>query len=108
MHQRAGHISVLLGLTAAGFDGWSRNRGVVWRQGPAVRGVALELPCRFGSPDGLSSDFTNFVSGYEALLDYCWYERDRLAAQAFVPLPGRKEVRPPSPATPPLRHSSRR
>lgn len=73
-----------------------------------MRGVALELPCRFGSPDGLSSDFTNFVSGYEALLDYCWYERDRLAAQAFVPLPGRKEVRPPSPATPPLRHSSRR
>ena len=35
-------------------------------------GVALEVPFRLAAADGLRTPFTNFVRGYQGLLDYVW------------------------------------
>eukprot|EP00191_Tetraselmis_sp_GSL018_P015737 CAMPEP_0177586746 /NCGR_PEP_ID=MMETSP0419_2-20121207/5243_1 /TAXON_ID=582737 /ORGANISM="Tetraselmis sp., Strain GSL018" /LENGTH=772 /DNA_ID=CAMNT_0019076671 /DNA_START=285 /DNA_END=2601 /DNA_ORIENTATION=+ len=59
---------------------------------PAVTGLDVAMPVPLASADQLSSDFTNFVEGYQALLDYCWYQSDVLEVHRFIPLPSRTEV----------------
>ena len=48
-------------------------------EGVGVVGVDLVSP--FGalrSADDLKTPFSNYTSGYKALLDYCWYEPGRM------------------------------
>ena len=57
-----------------------------------VPGVDLESP--FGSlasADGLRTELTNYVSGYQGLLDYIWYDPQSFEVEQLV-VPPRKEA----------------
>ena len=47
----------------------------------------LQVPYQLRSADGLRYPFRNYVRGYTGLLDYVWFEPDRLEVQAGVFLP---------------------
>ena len=42
----------------------------------------LRVPYQLRSADGLRYPFSNYVRGYTGLLDYVWFEPDRLEVQA--------------------------
>ena len=47
----------------------------------------LALPLRLRPADGLATPFTNYVRGYQGLLDYVWSDPSKLRPAAWVPLP---------------------
>ncbi|PSC75583.1 2, 5 -phosphodiesterase 12 [Micractinium conductrix] len=57
-----------------------------------VAGVELDIPFRLRSADGLRTPFTNYVQGYQGLLDYIWYEPSALEVVREVPLPTLAEM----------------
>ena len=62
-------------------------------QDPAqVNGISLSIPFQLRSTDELQSPFTNYVRGYSGLLDYIWYEPQRLKVERAIPLPSLEEV----------------
>ncbi len=46
-----------------------------------MHGVHLRAPIRLRSADDLQYAFSNYVHGYVGLLDYIWYDPERLEAQ---------------------------
>lgn len=60
---------------------------------------AFSLLC---SADNLRTPFTNYTSGYKALLDYVWIEPAALEVIGNVPVPSEDEIGSfiPSPAFP--------
>ncbi|KAJ9533130.1 hypothetical protein QJQ45_018236, partial [Haematococcus lacustris] len=57
--------------------------------------VGLDLVSPFGglrSADDLRTPFTNYTSGYKALLDYVWLEPSRLQVVACAPTPSEQEL----------------
>ncbi|KXZ48132.1 hypothetical protein GPECTOR_30g228 [Gonium pectorale] len=67
-----------------------------------VTGIDLTLPYRLRSADDLATPYTNYTSGYKALLDYVWYEEAALRVVATAPIPTEEELGSfiPSPAFP--------
>jgi mRNA deadenylase 3'-5' endonuclease subunit Ccr4 len=39
-----------------------------------VEGMDLTSPFSLQSADGMEPEFTNYVKGYQGLLDYVWYD----------------------------------
>lgn len=58
-----------------------------------VTGTPLSIPFQLRSADELQSAFTNYVRGYSGLLDYIWYEPQRLTVDRAIPLPSLEEVK---------------
>ena len=54
----------------------------------AVTGVDLSLPWALAAADDLKSGFTNYVKGYQGLLDYIWYDPRYMSAENGAELPG--------------------
>ena len=52
--------------------------------GEKVYGVHLRAPYQLRSADDLQYPFSNYVRGYTGLLDYVWYEPDRLDVQVSL------------------------
>jgi mRNA deadenylase 3'-5' endonuclease subunit Ccr4 len=54
-----------------------------------VLGLDLQVPYALRSADDLKTPYTNYTSGYQALLDYVWYppQRLRVTQQLAVPSP---------------------
>lgn len=52
-----------------------------------VPGIDLELPFALAAADNLRSNVTNYVRGYEGLLDYVWYQPGRLEVERIIPVP---------------------
>ena len=46
-----------------------------------MHGVHLRAPIRLRSADDLQYAFSNYVRGYIGLLDYIWYDPERLEVQ---------------------------
>ncbi|DBA96565.1 TPA: hypothetical protein ACH3X1_015434 [Trebouxia sp. C0004] len=59
----------------------------------AVNGISLSIPYQLRSADDLQSSFTNYVRGYSGLLDYIWYEPQRMRVERAIPLPSLEEVK---------------
>lgn len=59
----------------------------------AVNGISLSIPYQLRSADDLHSPFTNYVRGYSGLLDYIWYEPQRMKVERAIPLPSFEEVK---------------
>lgn len=59
----------------------------------AVNGIPLSIPYKLRSADDLRSPFTNYVRGYSGLLDYIWYEPQRMKVERAIPLPSLEEVK---------------
>ncbi|KAL0032363.1 hypothetical protein WJX79_007177 [Trebouxia sp. C0005] len=59
----------------------------------AVNGISLSIPYQLRSADDLHSPFTNYVRGYSGLLDYIWYEPQRMKVERAIPLPSLEEVK---------------
>ncbi len=59
----------------------------------AVNGIRLSIPYQLRSADDLQSPFTNYVQGYSGLLDYIWYEPQRMKVERAIPLPSLEEVK---------------
>ncbi|KAL4445318.1 hypothetical protein ABPG77_011143 [Micractinium sp. CCAP 211/92] len=57
-----------------------------------VAGVDLQIPFSLRSADDLRTPFTNYVKGYQGLLDYIWYEPSALEMARDVPLPTLAEM----------------
>lgn len=58
-----------------------------------VNGIPLSIPYQLRSADDLQSPFTNYVRGYSGLLDYIWYEPQRMKVERAIPLPSLEEVK---------------
>jgi len=55
---------------------------------PSVVGVAVSVPfAPLRSADGLRTPYTNFTSGYRALLDYVWHDPADLRVRRVLPAP---------------------
>ncbi|PNH06495.1 2',5'-phosphodiesterase 12 [Tetrabaena socialis] len=52
-----------------------------------VTGIPLSLPFVLRPADDLATPYTNYTSGYKALLDYVWYEESALRVLRAVPMP---------------------
>lgn len=52
--------------------------------GEKVYGVHLRTPYQLRSADNLQYPFSNYVRGYTGMLDYVWYDPDRLEAQVSL------------------------
>jgi 2',5'-phosphodiesterase len=57
-----------------------------------VPGLDLELPFALAAADNLRSNVTNYVRGYEGLLDYVWYQPGRLEVERIIPVPSSSEL----------------
>lgn len=57
-----------------------------------VPGVALEAPCALVAADGLRSGVTNYVKGYQGLLDYVWIEPGAMEVAQLVPVPSTDQL----------------
>ena len=71
----------------------SPSRATASVKGVEVVGVDLALP--FGplkSADDLKTPFTNYTSGYKALLDCCWYEPGKMEVVGGVAVPSEGEM----------------
>ena len=55
--------------------------------GGVVAGVSLSSPFSLSPADGLRSNVTNYVNGYEGLLDYVFYDTERIAVEQVIPVP---------------------
>ncbi|GIL98257.1 hypothetical protein Vretimale_3659 [Volvox reticuliferus] len=68
----------------------------------AVTGIDITSPFVLRSADDLTTPYTNYTSGYKALLDYVWYEDPALRVVRSVPIPTEAELGSfiPSPAFP--------
>ncbi|EFJ50866.1 hypothetical protein VOLCADRAFT_88222 [Volvox carteri f. nagariensis] len=68
----------------------------------AVTGIDITSPFVLRSADDLATPYTNYTSGYKALLDYVWYEESALRVVRSVPIPSEGELGSfiPSPAFP--------
>ncbi|GIL47193.1 hypothetical protein Vafri_4070 [Volvox africanus] len=67
-----------------------------------VTGIDITSPFVLRSADDLTTPYTNYTSGYKALLDYVWYEDSALRVVSSVPIPTEAELGSfiPSPAFP--------
>jgi len=68
----------------------------------APAGIDVRVPYALRSADDLRTPFTNYTSGYKALLDYVWIEPSTLEVVGNVPIPSEEEIGSfiPSPAFP--------
>ena len=58
-----------------------------------VPGLDLTSPFSpLDTADGMIPEFTNYVKGYQGLLDYVWYEHDHLKVTGFLPYPGKDDL----------------
>lgn len=57
-----------------------------------VPGVSLTSPFALAAADRLRSNVTNYVRGYEGLLDYVWYESDALVVDKVIPVPAKEQL----------------
>lgn len=57
-----------------------------------VPGIDLELPFALAAADKLRSNVTNYVRGYEGLLDYIWYQPGRLEVERIIPVPSSDQL----------------
>lgn len=58
---------------------------------PAVTGVDLEIPFRLRSADDLQTPFSNYA-GLALLLDFVWYQEQRMAVRRYLPMPTEEEL----------------
>lgn len=70
--------------------------------GAGVLGVDVVAPFALRSADDLLTPWTNYTSGYRGLLDYVWYQPQRLAVARQLPMPAEQLLASfiPSPAFP--------
>jgi 2',5'-phosphodiesterase len=58
-----------------------------------VTGVDISSPYQLRSADDLKTPYSNYTSGYVALLDYVWYSEQRLQVLGCpVPVPAREQL----------------
>ncbi|GFR46823.1 hypothetical protein Agub_g8459, partial [Astrephomene gubernaculifera] len=57
-----------------------------------VTGIDITLPYTLRSADDLATPYTNYTSGYKALLDYVWYEEWALRVVGCVPIPSEQQL----------------
>jgi hypothetical protein len=58
-------------------------------ESPGVIGLDLVAPYTLASADDLKTPYTNYTSGYKALLDYVWYQKEhwQVVGQLAQPTP---------------------
>ncbi len=59
---------------------------------PAVIGVDVTVPFSLRSADAGRYEYTNYVQGYSGLLDYVFFQPERMCAREALPLPGAAEL----------------
>ena len=57
-----------------------------------VIGIDLESPFTFESSDEMIPEFTNYVNGYQGLLDYIWFQKEHLRVIRTAHCPGIQEL----------------
>ena len=57
-----------------------------------VDGLDLTSPFSLESADGMEPEFTNYVKGYEGLLDYVWYDTKHTRVKGTLPHPTKAEL----------------
>lgn len=55
-------------------------------------GMDLESPFALNTADDMIPDFTNYVQGYQGLLDYIWYQNNCIQVKNVAPIPGKDEL----------------
>lgn len=58
----------------------------------AVSGMDLDSPFRLSTADDMVPEFTNYVQGYQGLLDYIWYQSNCICVKNIAPSPGKEEL----------------
>ena len=58
----------------------------------AVAGMDLTSPFALRSADGMEPEFTNYVRGYQGLLDYVWYDTEHIRANGTAPMPTKEQL----------------
>ena len=56
-------------------------------ESPGVIGLDLVAPYTLASADDLKTPYTNYTSGYKALLDYVWYQQEHWKVVGQLPQP---------------------
>jgi len=57
-----------------------------------IAGMKLDSPFLFDTSDGMAPEFTNFVRGYQGLLDYIWFEDRYFRIEKSYTSPGKSEL----------------
>lgn len=57
-----------------------------------VIGIDLESSFTFESSDEMIPEFTNYVNGYQGLLDYIWFQKEHLRVTSTARCPGIEEL----------------
>ena len=57
-----------------------------------IAGMDLASPFALRSADGMEPEFTNYVRGYQGLLDYVWYDRDHIRVKGTAPIPTKDQL----------------
>ncbi len=57
-----------------------------------VEGMDLTSPFSLQSADGMEPEFTNYVKGYQGLLDYVWYDTEHISVKDTVPQPSKEQL----------------
>lgn len=71
-------------------DGTSRTSSR--REENKVCGIKLTSTFSLASSDDMKPEFTNYVKGYQGLLDYIWYDKQNLSVQKSILCPTAKEL----------------
>ena len=58
----------------------------------AVSGVDLDSPFDLSTADDMITEFTNYVQGYQGLLDYIWYQNNCIQVKNVAPCPGKEQL----------------
>lgn len=58
----------------------------------AISGMDLESSFELDTADDMVPEFTNYVRGYQGLLDYIWYQNNCLKVTNTLPCPGKEEL----------------
>lgn len=58
----------------------------------SISGADLSSPFVLCSADELKTPFTNYVRGYTGLLDYVWYQPERMRLRTYYPQPPAEEL----------------
>ena len=57
-----------------------------------VEGLDLTSPFSLQSADGMEPEFTNYVKGFEGLLDYVWYDTGHIRVKGTLPQPTKAQL----------------
>jgi len=73
-------------------DGSDNNNQTSAGSDVVVSGMDLDSPFKLSTADDMIPEFTNYVQGYQGLLDYIWYQNNCICVKNVAPSPRKEEL----------------